>query len=295
MLTQSGGPFTVGDSLALLIHQPGLSISKFPASFSISNSFMGSSDSAHLPPQQFCLSTRQPEPAATRPPLDRPQPESADHRARRPIRRANARRCGRQRRGRGSDSNVSDTVSQDDGNGTVALYDGAVTMQTTDLSIPGRGIDYDLTSTYRSDVVGTDACCGGWEMSYNRRLDVVNANNLAEYQSAFPSAKIGDVDQIDDNNRDDLYVQSGSSYISPAGYYSQLTKNPDGTYTERFDDGTVYNYSRPDSQGVATLKSESDAERRHDALRLQRPGAAHHRLRHAGPADPVLLQRHAAS
>ena len=127
-------------------------------------------------------------------------------------------------------------------------------------------------------------------MSYNRRLDVVNANNLAEYQAAFPSAKVGDVDQIDGNNRDDLYVLNGSSYISPAGYYSQLTKNPDGTYTERFGDGTVYNYSRPDSQGVATLKSESDAERRHDAVRLQRPGAAHHRLRHAGPAHPVFLQ-----
>jgi hypothetical protein len=76
LLTQSGGPFNVGDSLALLIHQPGLSISKFPASFSISNSFMGSSDAAHLPPQQFCLSSRQPESAASRPPLIGPNPIS---------------------------------------------------------------------------------------------------------------------------------------------------------------------------------------------------------------------------
>src|SRR5262249_18451455 len=69
MLTQPDGPFTVGDSLALLIPQPGLSISQFPASFSISNSLTGSSDTAHLPQQQFCLSTRQPESAASRPPL----------------------------------------------------------------------------------------------------------------------------------------------------------------------------------------------------------------------------------
>ena len=132
-------------------------------------------------------------------------------------------------------------------------------MQTTELTIPGRGLDYDLTMTYRSDVVGTDACCGGWEMSYSRRLVVVDPNNLAEYQAAFPSAKVGDVDQVDDNDRDDLYVLNGSSYISPAGYYSQLLKNPDGSYTERFADGTVYDYSRPDAMGVATLKSESDA------------------------------------
>jgi RHS repeat-associated protein len=260
MLTQSGGPFNVGDSLALLVHQPGLSISKFPASFSISNSLMGSSDSAHLPPQQFCLSSRQPETAASRPPLIGPNPTSpiTEPPSDSPGECAACAAAGAAAAA-GSDSNVATTVSQDDGNGTVALYDGAVTMQTTDLSIPGRGMDYNLTSTYRSDVVGTDACCGGWEMSYSRHLDVVNSSNLAEYQSAFPSAKIGDVDQIDDNNRDDLYVQSGSSFISPAGYYSQLTKNPDGTYTERFDDGTVYNYSRPDSQGVATLKSESDS------------------------------------
>ena len=156
-------------------------------------------------------------------------------------------------------SNLSDTTSQDDGNGTIALYDGAVTMQDTYLAIPGRGINYDLTLTYRSDVVGTDECCGGWLMSYKQHLVVVQSNNLAEYQAAFPGAKIGDVDQVDSNDRDDLYIQNGSSYIAPAGYYSQLVKNPDGSYSERFADGTVYNYGRPDSMGVATLKSESDA------------------------------------
>ncbi|MFI5458895.1 MAG: RHS repeat-associated core domain-containing protein [Isosphaerales bacterium] len=256
MLTQAGGPFIVGDELGLLIHQPGLTISTFPTSFSISNSLLGSSDSAHLPPQIFCLSTRQPEPASTRPPLIGTNPSS-------PITEppeespAECTTCGQTCCS--ASSALSDSVSQDDGNGTVALYDGAVTMQTTDLTIDGRGIDYSLTWTYRSDVTGTGACCGGWEMSYNGRLVVVDSSNLAEYQAAFPTAKVGDVDEIDSSNRDDLYVLSGTSYISPAGYYSQLTKDPDGTYSERFDDGTVYTYSRPDAEGVATLRSESDA------------------------------------
>ena len=261
LLTQSGGPYNVGDSLALLIHQAGLTISTFPASFSLSNSLTGSSDTSHLPPQQFCLSTRQPEPPTTRPPITGPNPSpSIPEPPSNPP--GGCATCGQASAvaSGSSGSNLSDTISQDNGNGTVALYDGSVTLQTTDLTIPGRGIDYALTMTYRSDVVGTDACCGGWEMSYNQRLDVVNAGNLAEYQAAFPTAKIGDVDEIDANDRDDLYVQNGSSYIAPPGYYSQLTKNPDGTYSERFADGTVYDYSRPDSQGVATLKSESDAD-----------------------------------
>ena len=159
-----------------------------------------------------------------------------------------------------SDGNIADTVAQDDGNGTVALYDGAVTMQTTNLlTIPSRGINFDLTLTYDSAVSGAGPAGTGWEVSGDRRLVVVNSTNLAEYQAAFPTAKIGDVDQIDDGNRDALYIRNGTSYISPAGYYSNLIQNPDGTYSERFTGGTVYDYSRPDSLGVATLKSESDA------------------------------------
>ena len=260
LLTQSGGPYHVGDSLALLIHQPGLTIKTFPASFSISNSLTGSSDSSHLPPQTFGLSTRQPEPPTTRPPITGPNPVA-------PITSPSSNppggcaTCGQTNTTTPccANSSLSDTVSQDDGNGIVSLYDGAVTMQDTYSTIPGRGLNYNLTMTYRSDVVGTNACCGGWEMSDDRHLVVVDPGNLAEYQAAFPGAQVGDVDQVDDNNRDDLYVVNGSSYISPAGYYSQLVKNPDGSYTERFDDGTDYNYGRPDSMGVATLKSESDA------------------------------------
>ena len=260
ILTNSGGPFNVGDSLGLLIHQQGLTISTFPASFSLTNSFTGSSDSSHLPPQQFCLSTRQPEPPTTLPPITGPNPvEPITNPPSNPPGTCTTCGAASTASAASSDGNISDTVSQDDGNGTVALYDGAVTMQTTDLSIPGRGIDYSLTMTYRSDVVGSDACCGGWEMSYNQRLDVVNAGNLAEYQAVYPTAKIGDVDEIDSSNRDALYVQNGSTYVAPAGYYTQLAKNPDGTYSERFADGTVYDYGRPDSHGVATLTSESDA------------------------------------
>ena len=76
LLTQSGGPYHVGDSLAVLLHQPGLTIGSFPQSFTVSNSLLGSSDTAHLPPQQFCLSTQEPETKLTRPPIPGPNPSS---------------------------------------------------------------------------------------------------------------------------------------------------------------------------------------------------------------------------
>jgi RHS repeat-associated protein len=258
-LTQPGGPFTVGDELGLLIHQQGLAIAQFPASFAITTSTLGSSDSAHLPAMMYNLDQRQPQPQLTRPALGGTNPAS-------PISQPSSQpagectTCANSTNAPASASNITDAMTQDSANGTVQLFDGAMTTQATVLTIPSRGIDWSLTLTYRSDVNGAGPGGDGWEMTSNRRLVVVTASNLAEYQAAFPGAKVGDVDQIDDYNRDDLYVQSGSNYISPAGYYSQLIKNPDGSYSERFEDGTSYTYSRPDGQGVATMASESDRE-----------------------------------
>ena len=147
LLTQSGGPYHVGDSLAVLLHQPGLTIGSFPQSFSVSNSLLGSSDTSHLPPQQFCLLTQEPETMETRPPISGPNPIA-------PITNPDSNApgtcstCGAAAAATASstsDGNLSDTVSEDDGNGTIALYDGAVTMQTTELTIPGRGMNYSLT------------------------------------------------------------------------------------------------------------------------------------------------------
>src|SRR5262249_23394573 len=42
--------------------------------------------------------------------------------------------------------------------------------------------------------------------------------------------------------------------------YTQLVKNPDGTFRERYADGTVYTYSRPDEGGVATMSSMADRD-----------------------------------
>jgi RHS repeat-associated protein len=231
-LTVAGGPYAVGGTLGFLIHQPGLKITTFPAPFSFSafatGLFLGSSDTLSVPTVAPRLATRQPMTQATRPPT------------------VDAVNC---------------TANRDTGSNSVALYDGAFTHQVTDLTIPGRGFDWTLTRTYRSDVQVDGPLGHNWELNYNQRLEVVTAQNLAKFQAAIPGAKIGDVDAIDGDSRDDLYVlNADGTFTPPAGFYSRLVANADGSFTERSADGSVITYSRPDARGVATMASMADPD-----------------------------------
>ncbi len=177
LLTQSGGPYHVGDSLAAVIHQPGLTIGSFPQSFSVSNSLPAVSDTAHLPPQQFCLSTRQPETTSTRPPITGAQSDRADHRSRLAI-------TGRVYDLRPDAASASAQLTSDE-QPLATPFPGR--WQRHGRALRRRRHHADdrpdhprprdrlrLTLTYRSDVVGTDECCGGWEMSYEQHLVVVS-------------------------------------------------------------------------------------------------------------------------
>jgi RHS repeat-associated protein len=232
LLTAAGGPYSVGQNLGLLIHQPALTITSFPNTFSFSTFdnglFVGSSDTMLLPAPTELLATRQPMTQANRPPL------------------VDAVNC---------------SVNQDTGTNSVALYDGGFSHQVTDLSIPGRGFDWTFTRTYRTDVQDNGPLGHGWELNYNQRLMVVTAQNLARVQASIPGAKIGDVDAIDGDNRDALYVlNQDGSFSPPAGFYTRLAANADGTFTERTADGTVTTYRQPDAQGIATMAGMADRD-----------------------------------
>jgi hypothetical protein len=69
-LTGLNGPFKVGDSLAVLLHQPGLTIAKFPATFTITASATGTSDAARLATTTLRLNRRKPDPKPNRPALN---------------------------------------------------------------------------------------------------------------------------------------------------------------------------------------------------------------------------------
>jgi RHS repeat-associated protein len=254
-LAQANGPYSVGDGLGVLIHQPGLTITQFPATFTFSSQasglFTGSSDSLKLRAQLFRL-IRVPMTPVQRPPTNdayQGVPSTS-----------NPSDCGCNPSAPSSGP-ASSSSTQDTGDSSTALYDGAPTQQVTDLSVPGRGVDWSVIRTYRGDTSVDGPLGRGWELVQNQRMEVVTTGNIGMFTTAYPSVKVGDVLRIDGGNRDDLYVLNpGGSYTSPSGFYTNLVLNPDGSYVERYSDGVVWTYHKPDAQGIATPTSETDRD-----------------------------------
>jgi RHS repeat-associated protein len=143
----------------------------------------------------------------------------------------------------------------------VGLYQGESQYQVTDLTIPGRGINWQMTRAYRSSMLTAGPLGHNWQFSYQRELEVVTAQDLPELQASFPSAKVGDVVRLDGLDRADLYVQNpDGSYTAPAGFFTRLVLNTDGTYSERDSTGDVVTYSPAASDGIAEMSSLADRD-----------------------------------
>lgn len=256
LLTGAGGPYHVGDNLGLLLHQPGLTISSFPQTFSFSTMasglFIGDSDTKVVPPPDMRLER---PPMPSRPPTNDSVSGGGGGGG-----GSSSTGCGCGGGGGGGGTGISSGYSQNSGS-AADLYDGSADYVYLGEDIASRGFDFMPTITYRSDVNDNGPLGHNWELNYDARLEQITPQNLAEFQAVFPNAKVGDVDKIDGNNRDDLYVQNpDGSFTSPAGYYTNLVRNPDGSYTERYQDGTVDMYRAPDSMAVATMSSMTDRQ-----------------------------------
>ncbi len=154
------------------------------------------------------------------------------------------------------------------GDFSVSLYDGSFQYTLTDLTIPGRGFDWSFERVYRSDASEAGPLGTNWDFNYDRRLVEVTAQDLAEIERSFPTAKPGDVVRHDGLNRDDIYVQnSDGSYTDPAGYFTQLVRNADGSFAERDASGNVVDYAAPAADGTARMTSLSD--RNGDTMQFQ--------------------------
>jgi YD repeat-containing protein len=127
---------------------------------------------------------------------------------------------------------------QDNGEGSVFLHTGELTQHAVDLVIPGRGMDWRFERRYRSGMSYDGPLGHEWEFNYNRRL-AVQAN--------------GDVLRADGLGRVDRYAWTGTGYDSPRGFYTRLTRNPDGTFDERDRHGTVHTYGTTNALGIARL------------------------------------------
>src|ERR1035441_9694865 len=135
--------------------------------------------------------------------------------------------------------------AQDNGMGSVLLQTGELTQDGVGLEIPGRGFNWRFEMRYRSGMsysgpVGQ----GGWDFNYNRRLAVqTNGNVLC----------------VNGLGRVDAYTfNTNGTFTSPAGFFTQLKRNLDGTFTERDRHGNTNAYFPPNTLGIAQLSSISD-------------------------------------
>lgn len=134
--------------------------------------------------------------------------------------------------------------AQDNGQGSVLLHTGELTQYAVALEIPGRGINWRFELRYRSGMSYDGPMGQGWDFNGNRRLAVeTNGNVLC----------------INGLGRVDRYTRNlDGTFNSPAGFYTLLRTNTDGTIYERDRHGTTNFYFAPDSLGIAKLSRISD-------------------------------------
>jgi RHS repeat-associated protein len=129
-------------------------------------------------------------------------------------------------------------IGQDAAGGSVFLHNGEFIQHVVDLEIPGRGFNWRMERKYRSGIEFDGPLGHNWEFNYNRRL-VVETN--------------GNVLRMDGYGRADRYVFTGSSYLAPAGYFTQLTRQTNGIFLERDRHGTKVFYAAPNPQKIARM------------------------------------------
>ena len=240
------GVYRAGTEMGLLIHEPGVPVTSFPKSFSIT-SHAGAYDLRKIINQ----------------PLNQQLPNQ-------PL---SPGQGGINTCGCGTTSDSANGNSTDNANNAVSLAETASQQEAiTDLEIPGRnGLDFTMMRAYDSDINSSGPLGHNWDFSYDRRLFVVTPDNLHEVQQGFPSAKVGDVERIDGLDRFDLYtLNPDGSYTDPTGFFTQLVLNPDGSYTERDSTGDIVSFGKPEADGTAQMMSFSD--RQGDSLQFQYDG-----------------------
>lgn len=111
------------------------------------------------------------------------------------------------------------------GGDPVILRTGELVVDATDLRIPGRGLDFEMRRTYRSQLNLNGTLGWNWDFTYNEMLMV-------------PSDPDGDIVRCGGQGRLDTYAkQPDGTYSAPRGLYDGLVANGDGTFTIRARNG----------------------------------------------------------
>ncbi len=151
----------------------------------------------------------------------------------------------------------ADIVLQD--SGSVYLHNGELFLNEKDLEIPGRGFNWSFERKYRSGITFHGPLGHNWDFNYNRRLSIENN---------------GDALRMDGYGRVDRYEAvkgrfffSKKSFKAPAGFYTGLTENSNGAFTERDRNGVTVEYSKPDGMGIAMMTELRD--RNNNVMRFE--------------------------
>jgi RHS repeat-associated protein len=133
----------------------------------------------------------------------------------------------------------------------IGLSNGEARLAQVDLYVPSRGFPFVWGRTYSSRASFDGPIGQSWDLTYHRRLVVLVG---------------GDVSLVTGLAREDVYVSvGGGGFISPPGFFDQLVKNGDGTYTQTTPHGIVYRY---DTSGFLV----SIADRNGNTLTITRNG-----------------------
>lgn len=108
--------------------------------------------------------------------------------------------------------------------GIIEAMDGNLVLQTTDLSLPGKGWPLAFTRTYNSRGVYSGPLGGQWTHSYNALL----------------TFSAGEITFRDGDGTTHVYEELGNLlYASPRGMSgTKLVNDPEGTYTLSWKDGS---------------------------------------------------------
>lgn len=125
--------------------------------------------------------------------------------------------------------NANENANDAEKNDPVYLNSGEYNYSRQDLLIPGRGMPIEIIRSYKNQ----KACNGkfgyGWFMSYNVQLKRLSSGNIIIING--------------DSRKDEfLYDFQNDLYVPPAGVYSELVSNQDGTYTLTKKNKTRYNF-----------------------------------------------------
>ncbi|SPD72164.1 hypothetical protein PITCH_A1230001 [uncultured Desulfobacterium sp.] len=125
-------------------------------------------------------------------------------------------------------------------------YTGEFVLTETDLTVPGRGLHFAFTRTYRSQNQFDGVMGFGWDHNYNSRLSVEMVMVTDPTDPDYPF-KYGNVIWYDGGGGLACFnIDSNSEYHAPPGHFSELKMLTDSSNEKYFElkenDGVVLTY-----------------------------------------------------